>query len=73
MSVFALQADIFYKYVFVLIEYDILFKNVFLYFMKMYFNVSMSKYVHKNVLSCKKLHTYAHAWGILIDKSKVGI
>ena len=43
MSVFAIQADLFYKYVVILIEYKVLFKNVFLYFMKAYFYVSTSK------------------------------
>ena len=35
MSVFALQANIFYKYVFILMEYGVFDKNVFSYFMKM--------------------------------------
>ena len=34
-------------------EYVVLFFNSF---MEMYVNVSMSKYVYKNVISCKNLH-----------------
>ena len=48
MSVFALWPVISWKYVFVQFEYVTFFKNLFLYFNKWYFNVTMCKYVHKN-------------------------
>ena len=40
-------------------EYVVLFSNIFLYFMEIHVNTSMCKYVYKNVLSCKNVHTYA--------------
>ena len=51
MSVFAFRSYIFYKYVFILMKYVILFWNIFLYFTETYVNVSTSKYVYKNVFS----------------------
>ena len=57
MRVFTLWADIFYKYVFLLIEYDVLFKYIFSYFMKTYFNVSTSKY---SPGSLYKMSKYKH-------------
>ena len=45
MSVFALWSYVFWKYVFELMKYVVLFFNVFLYFMKPYVNISMSKYI----------------------------
>ena len=59
LSVFALWPVVFWKYVFIQFKKVIFFKNVFLCFKKSYFNISMSKYVHKNVFSCTNLHTYA--------------
>ena len=46
MSVFALWADFFYKYIFVLMEYGVFYKNVFSEF---YENGSTCKYMFKNV------------------------
>ena len=68
MSVFALQADIFYEYVVVLMEYGVFKKSVFSKFCE---NISMCKYLYKNVLSCKNLHTYAavHISSFLITPS----
>ena len=39
MSIFALWPVVFRKYIFILFKYFVFFKNVFLYFKKLYFNV----------------------------------
>ena len=50
MSIFALGANIFYKYVQVLMEFSVFYKNVFSYFMKMYLNVSTCIKTYGNTL-----------------------
>ena len=55
MSVFALRADIFYKYVFVLMEWAYFIINVFSVF---YENVSMYKYVNVFVLTNTFKYSY---------------
>ena len=60
MSVFALRPYIFYKYVFEIMEYVVLFIKVFSYFMKTYDNKSTSKYVCKSLFYYTNLHTYAN-------------
>ena len=53
MSVFALLHYVFWKYVFMHMEYVVLLLNIFSYFMEMYDNLSTSKYVYITVLFLK--------------------
>ena len=58
MSVFALRPYVFYKYAFVLMEYVILFLNIFLYFMEPYDNASTYKNVFLNLIFPSNLEVY---------------
>ena len=51
MSVFALRPYVFYQYIFVLMEYVVLFLKVYLYFMETYDNVRISKSTEQRVCS----------------------